>query len=126
MRTHIDRVTGLRALPELEGAIKDFRGFQATLYLENLGANLFYLNMFAIDPKRFWTGPSCFGLVQTISDMFNRFGQLQKWLFLVLIFFHFTHVQNVLNESKMIMIGPKQFGSVQNCFGPIKEQEKLL
>ena len=85
MRTHIDRVTGLRALPELEGAIKDFRGFQATLYLENLGANLFYLNMFAIDPKRFWTGPSCFGLVQYISDMFNWFGQVQKWHFLLIL-----------------------------------------
>ena len=52
----------------------------------------------SIDLKRFWTGPSCFGLVQIILDMFNRFGQVQKWHFLVLIF---------LNESKMIMIGPK-------------------
>ena len=75
--------------------------------------------------KRFWTGPSCFGLVQIILDMFNRFGQVQKWPFLVLIFFYLTHVQNVLNESKMIMIGPKQFGSVQNCFGSIEEQEKV-
>ena len=79
----------------------------------------------SIDLKRFWTGPSCFGLVQIILDMFNRFGQVQKWPFLVLIFFYLTHVQNVLNEFKMIMIGPKQFGSVQNCFGSIEEQEKV-
>ena len=34
MRTHIDRVTGLRALPELEDAISEFRGFEATLFLK--------------------------------------------------------------------------------------------
>ena len=34
MRTHIDRVTGLRALPELEGTILGFWGFEATLFLK--------------------------------------------------------------------------------------------
>ena len=34
MRTHIDRVTGLRALPELEDVIREIRGFEATLFLK--------------------------------------------------------------------------------------------
>ena len=69
-----------------------------------------------------------FGTFQIISDMFNRLWQVQKWHFLVLTFFFIWPmiIQNVLNKSKMIMIGPKQFGSIQNEFGSIEEEEILL
>ena len=60
----------------------------------------------SIDPKCIWTGPSCFGLVQIILDMFNRFGQVQKWHFLVCTHF-FERVQNDYDRSKTIWICPK-------------------
>ena len=43
MRTHIDRVTGLRALPESEGAILELWGFEAILFLS------YYSSMNTID-----------------------------------------------------------------------------
>ena len=81
--------------------------------LENLGPNKFYLNMFAFKCP--------FGQVQVVLDSSDIF---QTWSIGLdrsksgTFYFKF--------ESKMIMIGQKQFGSVQNYFGSIEEKEKVL
>ena len=58
----------------------------------------------SIAPKRFWSGSSRFGLVQIISDMFKRFGQVQKWHLLVLIFILFDPCPKRFDYDRSITI----------------------
>ena len=77
----------------------------------------------SLGPKRFWTGPNCFGLCQIVFDGSksgpNQFGVHQRWLISTEYWF-LTHVQNNLDQLENFWTWPKQWGPVQNSFNVSK------